>query len=83
MTVNYLQTEIVESRRTETPRYGMTAEGYTCKAGAPTSLMIRLEGETRWRRLMCWQFSNAGTCFIRIKGAPLIIPSHINIPEPD
>ena len=34
--------------------------------------MLRLEGEKRWRRLMCWQFSNAGTCFVRVKGQPFV-----------
>ena len=70
---DYLTTRIVETRRTDTPRYGMAADGYTLRSGAPTSLMVKLEGEKRWRRLMVWQFSNAGTCFLRIKGEPLIV----------
>ncbi len=77
----YLETPIVEVRRTEAPRYGMTSDGYTKRSGAPTSLMIRLGGEARFRRLMVWQFSNAGTCFVRIKGESFIVPEH-NIPEP-
>ena len=72
----YLEKKIVENKRTETPRYGMAADGYTVRSGAPTSMIIRLEGEKIWRRLMVWQFSNAGTCFVRIKGECLIVPDH-------
>ena len=75
-----LQTAIAEKRETEQPRYGMAADGYTLKTGAPTSLMIRLAGEKRWRRLMIWQFSNAGTLFVRIKGKPVVV-SEFDIPE--
>lgn len=64
---------IVETKRTATPRYGMTVGGYTCNAGAPTSYMVRFEGENRWRRLMCWCFSNVGTCFVRIGGVPFVV----------
>jgi len=71
--VDHLETPIVSKRQTETPRYGMSAEGYTLRSGAPTSWLIRLEGETRWRRLMCWQFSNAGTCFVRILGREFVV----------
>jgi len=73
MAVDYLSTPIVETKRTETPRYGIAADGYTLRSGAPTSIMLRLEGEKIWRRLMCWCFSNAGTCFVRVKGAPLVV----------
>lgn len=69
----YLETPIAEARQTDTPRYGVGADGYTLRRGAPTSWMIRLEGETRWRRLMCWCFSNAGTCFVRVGGQPRIV----------
>lgn len=65
--------KIEETKRTDAPRWGMTAAGYTKRSGAPTSHLIRLAGEKRWRRLMCWQFSNAGTCFIRYKGETIII----------
>ena len=71
--VEYLEQKIVEVRHTETPHYGMAADGYTLRSGAPTSRMIRLEGEKRWRRLMVWQFSNAGTCFVKIKGKCLVV----------
>jgi hypothetical protein len=73
MAVDYLERKIVRTKRTDTPRYGMTADGYTKRSGAPTSLMLQLEGESIWRRLMCWQFSNAGTCFVRIKGRPFVV----------
>ena len=51
MACNYLETPIEETRRTETPHYGMAADGYTLRSGAPTSRMVRLSGEKRWRRL--------------------------------
>lgn len=70
---DYLQTPIVEARRTSIPRYGLTAEGYSVRSGAPSGLLIRLEGETRWRRIMVWCFSNCGTAFVRIKGKSLIV----------
>jgi hypothetical protein len=76
MGVTYLETKIVETRETERPRYGMTVDGYTVRSGAPTSLMVRLEGEKRFRRLMVWQFSNAGTCFVRVGGKPLVVRGH-------
>lgn len=71
---------IAEAKRTATPRYGIAADGYTVTSGAPTSVMVRLTGETRWRRIMVWQFSNAGTAFIRIAGVPTIVYDS-DIPE--
>ena len=71
--VEYLETPIEAKRQTDVPRYGMAADGYTKRSGAPTSYMIRLEGETRWRRLMVWQFSNCGTLFVRVAGKPLVV----------
>lgn len=73
MNAQYLTTKIVAVKLTATPRYGMAADGYTKRSGAPSSRLIRLEGETRWRRLMVWQFSNAGTLFVRVKGQALIV----------
>lgn len=70
---DYLDKKIIGCRRTSTPRYGMAADGYTTRSGAPTSYMIRLAGESRWRRLMIWQFSNIGTLFVRVKGKPKIV----------
>ena len=60
---------------TDPPRARLTADGYTVKSGSPTRYMVRLEGETKYRRLMCWQFSNAGTLFLRIKGENVVVPS--------
>ena len=71
--VQYLETSISDMKHTETPRYGMAADGYTLRSGAPTSRMIRLSGEKRWRRLMAWQFSNVGTLFVRVGGEPLVV----------
>jgi len=77
-----LQTEgmqIAQAKRSGSPRYGMTVDGYTKRSGAPTSIMVRLAGENRWRRLMVWQNSNCGTCFLRIKGEPVIVED-CNVP---
>lgn len=71
--IQYLETRIVEAKRTVAPQWGMTVDGYTKRSGAPTAFMVRLEGEKRWRRVMAWQFSNAGTVFVRVMGEPLVI----------
>src|SRR5512143_1301177 len=74
MSVTYLTTPIEETRRDPPPRgSGMTREGYTKRSGAPTDLMIRLQGEKKWRRLMIWQFSNIGTLFVNISGKPHVV----------
>lgn len=78
--VAYLTSRIVETRRTDVPNYGMTRDGYTKRSGAPTGLLVRLEGEKRFRRLMVWQFSNNGTCFVRVHGAPFVV-RECDIPE--
>jgi len=72
--VKYFGKTIAE-RKWAPPRsqWGMTADGYTKRSGAPTAWMIRLEGESRWRRLMCWQFSNAGTLFVKFHGLPRVV----------
>jgi hypothetical protein len=69
----YLEATITEAKRTEIPRWGLTAEGYSLRSGAPTSVMVRLDGERRWRRLMVWQFSNSGTLFVRLGGIPYVV----------
>lgn len=79
MSANYLTRKIAESKRTLLPRYGMSRQGYTLRSGAPTSVMVRLEGDRIWRRVMVWQFSNAGTAFVRIKGEAFVVS---DIPEP-
>jgi len=74
MSVTYLTTPIVEVRIDPPPRgSGMTVDGYTKRSGAPTSRMIRLQGEKRWRRLMVWHFSNLGTLFVNINGKPHVV----------
>jgi len=75
--VDYLKKDIAEAKRTPVSRTrGMTRMGYTTRAGAPTQWMIRLKGEKVWRRVMVWQFSNAGTAFVRIDGKPYVITDH-------
>jgi hypothetical protein len=81
MSVQYLKTRIAHAYQTPSvPRYGMTADGYTKRSGAPTSWMIRLDGEKRYRRLMVWQFSNAGTLFVRVRGECLVV-NEFDIPR--
>ena len=70
-----LTKQIVDARRTARPNYGMAVDGYTKRSGAPTSIEIKLKGEKIWRRLMIWQFSNAGTTFVNILGEPHIVDS--------
>ncbi len=53
----------------------LTVDGYTKRSGAPTSLMVKIEGSNRWYRVMQVCFSNSGTNFIKTKENPfLIIP---------
>lgn len=68
-----LTKRIEAMRQTIAPRWGMTTDGYTKRSGAPTGWLVRLAGEKRWRRLMAWQFSNAGTLFLRMQGQALIV----------
>jgi hypothetical protein len=80
--VDYLQKPIAESKRVPaSSTRGMTRAGYTTRAGAPTQWMIRLKGEKIWRRVMVWQFSNAGTAFVRIGGKPYVITENLSIYE--
>ena len=39
-----------------------TASGYGKRI--PTSYMVKLPGEPRWRRVYCCIFSNSGTCYV-------------------
>ena len=76
MTVQYLEKKIVAVKHTDVPRYGVTVFGYSVNSGAPTLMMIRLEGEKIWRRIMCWNFSNVSTFFVRINGQPFIVRAY-------
>lgn len=69
--------KVVELKRAGDPRPRMTRDGYTKRAGSPTAMVVRLDGETRWRRVYVWCFSNAGTHFVRVKGECLIIPGYV------
>lgn len=79
--VHYLETKIAEAKHAPIDqRHGMTVEGYTKRSGAPSSAMIRLDGEKRWRRLMIYQISNAGSIFVNVKGQRLYVREH-ELPE--
>lgn len=80
MTRATLEKRIVATRQTPTPRGGRTVDGYTVRAGAPTGLLVRLEGESRWRRVYCVCFSNVGTCFLRMRGREYLV-SDCDFPE--
>lgn len=69
----YLTTPIAEAKHDDSARPRLTRDGYTVRAGSPTGTLIRLQGETRWRRVMVWCFSNSGTRFVRVKGECLIV----------
>jgi hypothetical protein len=77
MTIKYIPKEIAEKRFAPisdwSRRKYMTRDGYTKRCGAPANWMIRFEGEKVWRRVRVWQFSNAGTVFVNIKGEPHVI----------
>lgn len=72
--VRYLRRGMIaDHRRTSQPRPRLTADGYTSREGSPTGLEIRIQGCKRWRRVYVWQFSNAGTAFVRVGGRPAIV----------
>ena len=73
MSVRYLEKPIYRKRVSIPKNRRLTAEGYTPREGSPSDWMIRLVGESRWRRVYCWQFSNASTLFVRIGGQPIVI----------
>ena len=76
MSVRYLEKRIDRKRVDIPANRRLTAEGYTPLSGSPSDWMIRLEGENRWRRVYCWQFSNCGTLFIRVNGQPIVVRDH-------
>jgi hypothetical protein len=50
---------------------GQRADGYGRKIS--TDYMLRFEGEKRWRRVYCVQFSNCGTCYVVVQGERLYL----------
>jgi len=75
MSVPYAK--VVELKRAGDPLPRMTRDGYTKRSGSPSHMMVRLDGETLWRRVYVWQFSNTCTYFVRVKGVCLVIPSYV------
>ena len=73
MSVKYLEKRIDRKRVDIPTNRRLTAEGYTPRSGSPSDWKIKLEGENRWRRVYCWQFSNAGTLFIRVNEQPIVV----------
>jgi hypothetical protein len=70
-TLQYAQVDKVRVHGSPRPR--LDAYGYTVRAGSPTTLQVRLQGEARWRRVYCLQFSNAGSFFLHHKGGRLFV----------
>jgi hypothetical protein len=54
-------------------RQGITEEGYTTNAGAPTRYMLQIDGKQMWHRVYVWQISNNGTAFVRLRGRRYVI----------
>jgi hypothetical protein len=73
MAVEYLEKPIDRKRVSIPKNRRLTVDGYTPLAGSPSDWMVRLEGESRWRRVYCWQFSNAATLFVRVGGKTLVV----------
>ena len=73
MSVRYLGKRINRKRVDIPANRRLTSEGYTPIAGSPSDWKIKLEGENRWRRVYCWQFSNASTLFIRVNEQPIVV----------
>lgn len=70
MSVSYTDPALVtETRQTEEPAYGRTADGYGGKI--PTCHMIRYVG--RWRRVYVMCYSNSGTAYVVVNGASLVL----------
>lgn len=70
--------KIAEVKRTETPRSGHTKSGYGPRV--PTSRMIRLENDHKWRRIYCVIYSNAGTAFF-VHDKRRVVVSDCDLPE--
>ena len=51
----------------------MTVGGYTKKSGCPTDYKVKLEGETRWRRVYNYCISNSGTLYVKVKGEDIVV----------
>lgn len=48
-----------------------TASGYGRKI--PTTRMVKLPGNPRWRRVYCCIYSNIGTCYVTHKDGWIVI----------
>ncbi len=55
------------------PRPQMTVDGYTKRAGSPTTHQVQINYESRWRRVYFLCFSNAGSEIIKTKGGILFL----------
>jgi len=70
MSVEYTNPDMVtDSKVTEEPRYGRTADGYGGKL--PTRYMVRYGA--RWHRVYAAQYGNAATVYIVHGGRDLVL----------
>lgn len=63
--------KIVDVVIRELPYSGRTVSGFG--AALPTTKCIRLDIDTRWRRVYCTCFSNIGTAWVRVRGAKYVV----------
>jgi len=55
------------------PRPQVTVDGYTKRAGSPTTQQVQINNEKRWRRVYALCFSNVGSSIIKTKGGILFL----------
>lgn len=60
-----------DTRETKAPAYGRNASGYGTKV--PTRWMVRVHGDSRWRRVYVTIYSNVGTTWIQWKGGRVVV----------
>ena len=73
MSVTYLDpAHVVGKRQTKTP-HNRSRSGYGSKL--PTSWELQLQ-DKRWRRVYVFQYSNAGSAYILVKGKKLFLGSY-------
>lgn len=69
--IHYIQ--VADTKTNRVKSHGQSATGYGAKITTP--YMVRLRGETKWRRVYATCYSNCASHWIVIKGKQL----HVNI----
>lgn len=65
------RTGIEAARRTPAPRHGRTACGYGAKV--PTTVMVRLPGRSRWRRVYAMAYGNSASLYVVVDGRDVFV----------